>query len=193
LKKSVGHGTDWMEEGFRKRYSRRLISPRKFTHDLDNYLYQIFRETILPSLLHYEDRNSMAFSIEARLPFLDYRLVEFAFGLPAEQKIRGGVSKAILRNSMRGVLPEAVRTRKDKMGFVTPEAIWFRTVLKNTVTEIITSKSFSERGYFNVREVKESFHRHCEGKINISATIWRWVNLELWCRTFVDQKPALAA
>jgi len=192
LRKLTGHGTNWMEEGFRKRYSRRLLSPRKFTHDLDNYLYQIFRETILPSLLHYEDRNSMAFSIEARLPFLDYRLVEFAFGLPAEQKIRGGVSKAILRNSMRGVLPEAVRTRKDKMGFVTPEAIWFRTVLKNTVTEIIASESFSERGYFNVREVKESFRRHCEGKINISATIWRWVNLELWCRTFVDQEPALA-
>ena len=193
LKKLTGHRTDWMEEGFRKRYSRDLVSPRKFPHDLDNYLYQIFRETILPSLLHYEDRNSMAFSLEARLPFLDYRLVEFAFSLPAEQKIRGGVSKVILRNSMRGVLPEVVRTRKDKMGFVTPEAIWFRTVLKDTVTEIIASKSFSDRGYFNVREVKESFHRHCEGKINISATIWRWVNLELWCRTFVDQKPALAA
>jgi asparagine synthase (glutamine-hydrolysing) len=94
---------------------------------------------------------------------------------------------------MRGILPEAVRTRKDKMGFVTPEAIWFRTVLKNTVTEIIDSKSFSDRGHFNVREVKEAFHRHCEGRVNISATIWRWVNLELWFRTFVDQKPATAA
>ena len=135
----------------------------------------------------------MAFSLEARLPFLDYRLVEFAFSLPVEQKIRGGVSKAILRNSMRGILPEAVRTRKDKMGFVTPEAIWFRTALRDTVTEIIDSKSFSDRGYFNVREVKDAFERHCEGKINISATIWRWVNLELWCRTFVDQRPALAA
>jgi asparagine synthase (glutamine-hydrolysing) len=117
LRKLAGHGTDWMEEGFRKRYSRSLLNHRKFPQDLDNYLYQIFRETILPSLLHYEDRNSMAFSLEARLPFLDYRLVEFAFSLPAEQKIRRGVSKVVLRNSMRRILPEAIRTRKDKIGF----------------------------------------------------------------------------
>jgi asparagine synthase (glutamine-hydrolysing) len=193
LRKWTGYGTDWMDEGFQKRHSRVLVSPRKFPHDLDNYLYQIFRETILPSLLHYEDRNSMAFSLEARLPFLDYRLVEFAFSLPVEQKIRSGVSKVILRNSMRGILPETVRTRKDKMGFVTPEAIWFRTALRDTIKEIIDSKSFSDRGYFNVREVKDAFKRHCEGKIDISATIWRWVNLELWCRTFVDQRPSLAA
>ena len=74
-----------------------------------------------------------------------------------------------------------------------PKAIWFRTALKNTISEIIDSKSFSNRGYFNVREVNDAFGRHCEGKINISATIWRWVNLELWCRTFVDQKPGWAA
>ncbi len=70
--------------------------PTKFKHDLDNYLYQIFRSTTLPGLLHYEDRNSMAFSLETRLPFLDYRLVEFVFSLPVEQKIQGGVTKVIL-------------------------------------------------------------------------------------------------
>ena len=68
LRKWIGYGTDWMEEGFRKRYSRSPARSRKFSGDLDNYLYQVFRETILPSLLHYEDRNSMAFSLEARLP-----------------------------------------------------------------------------------------------------------------------------
>jgi len=77
-------------------------------------------------LLHWEDRDSMAHSIEARIPFLDYRLVEFVLGLPTEFKISGGVTKRVLRESMRGLVPERVRTRMDKMGFVTAEQAWVR-------------------------------------------------------------------
>ena len=95
----------------------------------------------------------MAFSIETRLPFLDYRLVEYVFSLPSHQKIKGGVTKVILRNAMKDILPEEVRKRKDKMGFVTPEGIWFATSLKNQIYEIISSRSFAERGYFNIAEV----------------------------------------
>lgn len=193
FKKLMGNGTQWAEEGFRREYFRSFPSPQKFNHDLNDYLYQAFRVTVLPSLLHYEDRNSMAFSLETRLPFLDYRLIEFTFSLPVEQKIREGVTKVILRNAMRGVLPEPIRTRKDKMGFVTPEDLWFRTVLRDPIEDILNSSSFAERGYFDVRKVNEAFENHCEGKTNIGPTIWRWVNLELWFRTFVDQRPALAA
>jgi asparagine synthase (glutamine-hydrolysing) len=132
----------------------------------------------------------MAFSLETRLPFLDYRLVEFIFGLPFEQKIEGGVTKIILRNAMKGILPEEIRNRMDKMGFVTPEDIWFRTVLRNQIYEIISSKSFAERGYFDVDKVQEAFKEHCEGKRNISFIIWRWVNLELWMRTFLDSRAS---
>jgi asparagine synthase (glutamine-hydrolysing) len=78
----------------------------------------------LPALLRYEDRNSMAVSIEARLPFLDHRLVEFALGLPDDFKIRRGLRKHLLRESMRGIIPEPVRARRDKMGFATPESEW---------------------------------------------------------------------
>ena len=78
----------------------------------------------------------------------------------------------------------------DKMGFVTPEDIWFRTILRNQIYQIISSKSFAERGYFDVKKVKKSFNEHCEGKKNISFTIWRWVNLELWFRTFIDKEPS---
>ena len=108
----------------------------------------MFRFTSLPALLHYEDRNSTAFSLEARVPFLDYRLVEFMFSLPTEEKIKNGVTKVILRDAMKGVLPEQIRNRTDKMGFVTPEDIWFRTVLKDQIYQIINSKSFANRGYF---------------------------------------------
>jgi asparagine synthase (glutamine-hydrolysing) len=77
--------------------------------------------TSLPALLRYEDRNSMAFGIEARTPYLDYRLVEAVIGAPAGDLIRDGWTKALLREAMRGVLPEQVRLRRDKLGFSTPE------------------------------------------------------------------------
>jgi asparagine synthase (glutamine-hydrolysing) len=82
--------------------------------------------TSLPMLLHWEDRDSMAHSIEARVPFLDYRLVELALGLPEEFKIAAGVTKRVLREAMTGILPEVVRTRTDKLGFQTPEEEWMR-------------------------------------------------------------------
>lgn len=77
-----------------------------------------------PQLLRYEDRNSMAFSIESRVPFLDYRLVEFVFSLPSSFLIKEGYTKAILREGMKGIIPESVRIRKSKLGFATPEQIW---------------------------------------------------------------------
>ena len=72
----------------------------------------------------------MAFSLETRLPFLDYRLVEFIFCFPLEQKISHGLPKSVLRNAMEGIIPEEIRRRMDKMGFATPEDVWFRTALK---------------------------------------------------------------
>jgi asparagine synthase (glutamine-hydrolysing) len=179
-------GFEWSKEDFRKKYFRSFSKPVKFEHDLDNYLYYIFRYLKLPALLHYEDRNSMAFSLETRLPFLDYRLIEYIFSLPSEQKIDKGVTKVILRNAMKGTIPEKISNRTDKMGFVTPEGVWFKTTLRNEIYEIITSKSFAERGYFDVSKVKKGFDEHCEGKINMNLVIWRYVNLELWLRTFID-------
>ena len=173
---------------FRKRYFRHFSTPVKFGNDLNDYLYQIFRQTILPSLLRYEDRSSMAFSLETRLPFLDYRLVEFVFSLPVEQKISQGVTKIILRNAMEGIIPEEIRRRMDKMGFATPEEVWFRTALKNKIEEMIHSESFAARGYFDIREVQKTFSEHCEGKGNFSPIIWRWINLELWFRIYIDNR-----
>jgi len=187
LPKSKGE-IELVEKGFRTKYFRSFPKPVKFEHDLDNYLYDIFRYSKLSALLHYVDRNSMAFSLETRLPFLDYRLVEYTFGLPPEQKIGKGVTKVILRNAMNGTIPEEIRNRMDKMGFVTPEGDWFRTTLRNQIYEIITSESFSERGYFDAGKVRKKFIEHCDGKIDISLAIWRCVNLELWLRTFIDRK-----
>lgn len=179
---TIGNG--WIDADFRKAYSREYVFQNRFSSNLKNHLYALLTDISLPALLHYEDRNSMAFSIEARVPFLDYRLVEYAFSLPAEQKLRNGMTKIVLRNAMQGVLPEPVRVRTDKMGFVTPESVWFRTVLKDRVHEIIESSGFRDLGYFDVQEVRKEFVDHCNSKKDISLTIWRWLNLFLWHKTF---------
>jgi len=186
---TIGRKLEWADEAFQKRFFRSFPRSLKFENDLNNFLYHCFHSTTLPRLLHYEDRNSMAFSIEARLPFLDYRLVEYIFSLPSALKIKEGVTKVILRNAMRGTLPEEVKNRYDKMGFVTPDDVWFRTVLKDKIHEVLSSKSFAERGYFVVDKVNEVFEECCGGKRSIGPTLWRWVNLELWFRTFIDRKP----
>ncbi len=151
-----------------------------------NRLHHLLVATSLPALLHYEDRNSMAHSIEARIPFLDHRLVEFVFSLPLDQIMRNGVTKVVLRNAMDGILPQKVQGRMDKIGFGTPEDIWFRTELRSWIKAIIGSEKFQKRGYLNPRRAEEEFNLHCEGKKNISFIIWRWVNLELWFRMFMD-------
>src|SRR5262249_58244793 len=80
----------------------------------------------LAMLLHGEDRNSMAHGIEARVPFLDHRLVEFSLGLGDRHKIVGGDTKRVLRVAMADTLPQRIGARRDKIGFSTPEAVWFR-------------------------------------------------------------------
>ena len=94
---------------------------------LNAFLYNLIHVTLLPTLLHTEDLNSMAFSIESRVPFLDHRLVQLCFSMPNEHKIHRGETKRVLRKAMRGIVPDAVLDRKDKTGFITPgHTKWLR-------------------------------------------------------------------
>ena len=101
----------------------------------------------LEHLLKWEDRNSMWFSLEARVPFLDYRLVEKTLATSSDLIIKNGMTKNLLRESMIGILPEKIRRRKDKIGFDTPQDEWFRepSWIK-LVTDILNSTTFSGRG-----------------------------------------------
>lgn len=143
-------------------------------------LYNALTRTSLPGLLHYEDRNSMAHSIEARVPFLDYRLVEYAFALPDRQKINNGYTKTILRDSMQGILPEPIRIRTDKMGFVTPEREWLSGELKNWMDDIFNSASFRASPYLNASQVNALLAEHRAYRRDLGFMIWRWVNLHVW-------------
>lgn len=177
----------WLRRDFvRRTASDHPLRIAKGKSIFDNHLYTTLILFSLPSLLRFEDRNSMAHSIESRVPFLDYRLVEFAFATPAEEKIHYGVTKRILRDALKGILPEPIRTRMDKIGFSTPEDTWLRTTMKGFLTKLIASESFRSRPYFDVKQVKKLFEAHTEGKRNVSNTIWRIINLELWLRQFID-------
>jgi asparagine synthase (glutamine-hydrolysing) len=95
----------------------------KSIHDIKYFSY--------PALLRYEDRNSMAFSIESRVPFLDYRIVDFLHSIPNNNILKNGVTKYILRKSLVGILPDKIRQRKSKLGYSTPETIWLNGSMRN--------------------------------------------------------------
>jgi asparagine synthase (glutamine-hydrolysing) len=141
----------------------------------------------LEHLLKWEDRNSMWFSIEARIPFLDYRLVEQTLATSSDMIIKNGVTKHILRSSMKGTLPEKIRNRNSKIGFETPENSWFKEPTWNKmVSEILNSSSFAERGIVNPKETAKMYNMFLSGKKKLSKEIWKLVNLEMWFREFID-------
>jgi len=142
----------------------------------------------LEHLLKWDDKNSMAHSVESRTPFLDYRLVEYTLSLKSSAIIKNGYTKAILRKAMKGILPEEIRIRRDKVGFETPEDEWFRMVtFRKLITEIIQSESFKSRGIIDTGVARSMYRKHCNREINISKEIWKWLHLEMWFRQFIDK------
>ena len=156
----------------------------RYAGSLDEVLLREITASNLPLLLHWEDRNSMAFSIEARVPFLDYRLVEYLAGLPLDQKIRGGVTKYVLRRAIRGLVPDAVRCRMDKMGFVTPEEAWMKDELRPRILDLFSSPEFATRPYWDAERVLGNYREFLDGKSPYSTEFWRIACAELWLRQF---------
>jgi asparagine synthase (glutamine-hydrolysing) len=146
--------------------------------DLGAKLYADVFKFSLPALLRYEDRNSMAFSIESRTPLLDYRLAEHIFSLPLSMIIRNGWTKWVFRKALDGRLPREVQWRKDKMGFVTPEAIWMRQG-KAHISEMLEHASAS-RGYLDVAQLRAQLEQPARGLFY--TDVFRWYILELWMR-----------
>jgi asparagine synthase (glutamine-hydrolysing) len=158
-------------------------SRAEYQQTLSRQLYADITKYILPSLLRYEDRNSMAFSVEARVPFLDYRLVEFVFSLPVDYRMRDGWSKWILRQAMNGKLPEQIRWRRDKMGYATPELAWLQAA-QPYMRELFSSHNTRSNNFLNPRQVLTETEAYLnKGSIG-SNNIWRWLNLELWMQQF---------
>ncbi len=181
----------WLASEFRHEYEP-VSKPRSSTAPHMRSLQEsLLTGNGLRALLHYEDRNSMAFGVETRLPFLDHRLAEFLYGLDPALKINGGWTKVVLREAMQGILPEPVRCRADKMGFVTPEDHWFRTTLHGLVREVLSDPRTRSRGYLNVPAALRAFEAHVGGRKDIGRAVWRWLNLEIWSRRYMDDDPCV--
>ena len=160
----------------------------RYGGSLPEVLHRELTSTNLPALLHYEDRNAMAFSLESRVPYLDVRLVEYVASLPLDQKIRNGVTKIALRNAVKGIIPESIRCRMDKMGFVTPEEVWMKETLRPFVLAVLNTDSFRARTYWNADAVMTDYQAFLDGKSAYSPEVWRIVCTELWLRKFFDRK-----
>ena len=157
-----------------------------FPDRLRQQLHVLLTRRGLPELLRYEDRNSMAHSLEARVPLLDHRLVELAFSLPGDELIRGGETKSVLRRALSDLLPPAVAARRDKLGFVTPERRFLRGALGELAADVFSSRSFRDRDWVDHRAAVRRLERHRAGRLNAGMELWRALNLELWARRFVD-------
>lgn len=155
------------------------LAARKLT--LQHILKQSVIREPLPLYLRVEDRNSMACSIEARVPFLDHRLVEFGFVLPADWKLKGPWNKYVLREAMRNRIPEIVRSRVDKMGFPTSAASWLATELYSPARDLLLS-AHGEIPYLKVDKVVQQLELVQKGSRSHIGDVVRVLQLILWHR-----------
>lgn len=153
---------------------------RQGQHSLHAELAQSTTQHPLPLFLRVEDRNSMAHSIEARLPFMDYRLVEQAFRLRNNWKIRGRWNKYVLRQAMQGTIPESVRTRIDKMGFPTAFSEWIRGPLQAKMADRIYDASLDRMPILDPSAIRAAFKSHLDGDADHGVALFHVVQFVEW-------------
>jgi asparagine synthase (glutamine-hydrolysing) len=153
---------------------------------LINRMLRFDFQTLLPALLHVEDRTSMAVSLESRVPLLDHRIVELAASMPPKVKFRGGRSKHIFRKAVEPIVPAEIFSRRDKMGFPVPLARWYREApVRDFVGD--TLRSAASRGVVQP-ELVDGMQREAA---DFDRGIWGLLNLELWMEAFVDSRAAV--
>ena len=186
LKHYKGHTT--IEDSFYELYynSDNVVLDSFYeSKSLKEFLIKHFEYKFEHHLL-WADKTGMNFSLETRFPFLDHNLVEKTLSLDSGAYIKNGYTKAIMRNALKGILPERIRLRKDKIGFSTPENDWFRDKnLSELLSEVVYSDSFKYRGYFNVKKCQNQFENF--KRLNkANPDFWKWIHLELWFRQYID-------
>jgi asparagine synthase (glutamine-hydrolysing) len=166
--------------------------PQHQSNSLDRSLYTQFFQNPLPGILQQYDRCSMANGVECRMPFMDYRIVEFVFSLPVQSKVGGGYTKRILREAMKGLLPDETRLNKFKIGFNAPIVDWFRGALKEFMLIEMNSDTFLNSSYFNGKELKmefETFLKKENPGWNEAWKFWPPVHLTWWLNSLKLKRP----
>jgi asparagine synthase (glutamine-hydrolysing) len=141
--------------------------------------YVDIKTYLVDDILTKVDRMSMAASIEARVPLLDHKLVEFAVNLPAHMKLQRGITKRIFRKAMKHHLPDFV-LKKPKQGFSIPVKNWLRGPLQPMMADLLSEQALLKRGYFDPKTVQTWMKEHSEGRVNHSHRLWSLMVFELW-------------
>ena len=157
----------------------------KASRNLNERLMRDVTYSSTPNLLRYEDKNSMAFSIESRVPLLDHELVEYIFNLPIDQKIKSGWNRYVYRNALRGHMPDKNRLRRSKIGFTNPELKWLKEK-SQAINSIFNSSKFRQRGIFDADAILAKFNDWLSGASGDGLVFWRILVTELWFEKFID-------
>lgn len=168
---------------YKKSSNSALTKLQKASTGVCNETIAEMMHTSLPKLVHHQDRNAMAHSIESRAPFLDYRLVEFVFNLPSDYKVNLGVTKYVMREGLKDILPELIRQRMDKLGFATPEDVWIR---QNTALfkELLADACDLLSALIVKEQVMASFERQINTKASLDRMFWCLICVAAWAKAF---------
>jgi asparagine synthase (glutamine-hydrolysing) len=158
------------------------------TDHLNRLMYTDLKTLLVDAYMEKTDKATMAASLEARLPLLDYRLVELAFQIPSSSKLKGWSTKRILKRAVAPLVPSEV-LRKRKHGFAVPTDPWFRGDLKDFAYEVLFDQRTRQRGYFNSQFVEKLWHEHVAGREVWDTQLWLLLNFELWHRIYIDGEP----
>jgi asparagine synthase (glutamine-hydrolysing) len=166
-------------------FSKQLFEKVKGQDQLSKMLYFDTKTWLVDDLLIKADRMSMAASIELRVPFLDYRLVEFAATIPSHHKIKKGEGKYPLKKMMEGILPNDIIYRK-KMGFPTPLKLMFQNELRDYAENLLLSNDTQLLQFFKIERIEQLIQEHNADKYDHHKTLWQLVVLEEWLRKNID-------
>ncbi len=186
--KLIFQKNNWLSKQFFEKYkgksdfSKNFFNVQTFNDSVRNHL-----KFKLNHLLRVEDKNSMAFSIESRVPFLDHEFVEKSLKIPSGLKLKNGILKYILREALKTELPKKVYERNNKIGFETPQSKWFKDErFFNYFKEIFQTEKFRKREYFDYEKLDTMLEEHKAGINDWSQQLWKALFLELWFIVFID-------
>jgi asparagine synthase (glutamine-hydrolysing) len=171
--------------GLFQQYKLQTEIPGPFSNSLDNSLYFQFFNSPLPAILNQYDRCSMAHGVECRMPFMDYRIVEFLFSLPPTSKVGKGYTKLVLRKAMKGIVPDSIRLNKVKIGFNAPLVDWFKNEMKEWMLDQMNSDSFQTSPIFNGPEILQKFKVFLNNQNagwDEAWTFWGSVHISWWLK-----------
>ncbi len=134
----------------------------------------------LPALLHQEDRMSMNWSLESRVPFLDHRLVELSMAIPSYYKVNQGILKSIFREALRGKVPNLILDNKVKRGYPTPISIWSKNEMAIFFSETLKKDDSPINEYLNIDNIQTMLREHISGKIDYTTTLWSALCTKIW-------------